>query len=54
MKAPCTPHNPHSFGGFAMDWDEIDTVVEFNVRFVVSGRSRLTSWVGLGVTRHHR
>lgn len=29
LKAPCPQPYPHSFGSFATDWDEIDTVVEF-------------------------
>jgi pimeloyl-ACP methyl ester carboxylesterase len=29
LPAPCPPRYPHSFGSFATDWDEIDTVVEF-------------------------
>jgi pimeloyl-ACP methyl ester carboxylesterase len=29
LSAPCPPSYPHSFGSFATDWDEIDTVVEF-------------------------
>ena len=29
LPAPCSPRYPHSFGSFATDWDEIDTVVEF-------------------------
>ena len=29
LRAPCPPRYPHSFGSFATDWDEIDTVVEF-------------------------
>ena len=29
LRAPCPPRYPHSFGSFATDWDEIDTVVQF-------------------------
>jgi pimeloyl-ACP methyl ester carboxylesterase len=29
LRAPCPPRYPHSFGSFATDWDEIDSVVEF-------------------------
>jgi pimeloyl-ACP methyl ester carboxylesterase len=29
LRTPCQPRYPHSFGSFATDWDEIDTVVEF-------------------------
>jgi pimeloyl-ACP methyl ester carboxylesterase len=29
LRAACPPRYPHSFGSFATDWNEIDTVVEF-------------------------
>src|SRR5688500_9939941 len=29
LRAPCPPGYQHSFGSFATDWDEIDTVVDF-------------------------
>src|SRR5688572_32776858 len=29
LRAPCPSRYPHSFGSFATDWDELDTVVEF-------------------------
>src|SRR5262249_50901807 len=29
LTAPCPPSYPHSFGSFATDWDEIDTVIAF-------------------------
>ena len=29
LRVPCPPRYPHSFGSFATDWNEIDTVVEF-------------------------
>jgi pimeloyl-ACP methyl ester carboxylesterase len=29
LPAPCPPAHPHSFGSFRMDWDEMDSVVEF-------------------------
>ena len=29
LRAPCAPRYPHSFGSFATDWDEIDTVAQF-------------------------
>jgi pimeloyl-ACP methyl ester carboxylesterase len=29
LRAPCPPRYSHSFGSFATDWDEIDTVVAF-------------------------
>jgi pimeloyl-ACP methyl ester carboxylesterase len=45
LRAPCQPRYPHSFGSFATDWDEIDTVVEF-IRSVRGDRALKVSLVG--------
>jgi pimeloyl-ACP methyl ester carboxylesterase len=45
LRAPCPPRYPHSFGSFATDWDEIDTVVEF-IRSLRSHRALKVSLVG--------
>jgi len=45
LPAPCPPPYPHSFGSFATDWDEIDTVVEF-IRSLRSNRALKVSLVG--------
>ena len=45
LRAPCPPRYPHSFGSFATDWDEIDTVVEF-IRSLRGHRALKVSLVG--------
>jgi pimeloyl-ACP methyl ester carboxylesterase len=45
LPAPCPPRYPHSFGSFATDWDEIDTVVEF-IRSLRSNRALKVNLVG--------
>ena len=46
-----TPRYPHSFGSFATDWDEIDTVVEF-IRSLRSHRELWQSRARLRETAH--
>jgi pimeloyl-ACP methyl ester carboxylesterase len=45
LRAPCPPRYPHSFGSFASDWDEIDTVVEF-IRSLRGHRALKVNLVG--------
>ena len=45
LRAPCRPPYPHSFGSFATDWDEIDTVVEF-IRSLRGNRALKVNLVG--------
>ena len=45
LAAPCPPPYPHSFGSFATDWDEIDTVVEF-IRSLRGDRALNVNLVG--------
>jgi pimeloyl-ACP methyl ester carboxylesterase len=45
LRTPCQPRYPHSFGSFATDWDEIDTVVEF-VRSIRADRALKVNLVG--------
>ena len=45
LPAPCPPRYPHSFGSFATDWDEIDTVVEF-IRSLRGDRALKVNLVG--------
>src|SRR5262249_4713370 len=45
LPAPCPPPYPHSFGSFATDWDEIDTVVEF-IRSLRGNRALKVNLVG--------
>jgi pimeloyl-ACP methyl ester carboxylesterase len=45
LRAPCLPRYPHSFGSFATDWDEIDTVVEF-IRSLRGHRALKVNLVG--------
>ena len=45
LPAPCPPRYPHSFGSFATDWDEIDTVVEF-IRSLHGDRALKVNLVG--------
>jgi pimeloyl-ACP methyl ester carboxylesterase len=45
LPAPCPPRYPHSFGSFATDWDEIDTVVNF-IRSLRGDRSLKVNLVG--------
>ena len=45
LQAPCPPRYPHSFGSFATDWDEIDTVVEF-IRSLRGDRALKVNLVG--------
>jgi pimeloyl-ACP methyl ester carboxylesterase len=45
LKAPCPPRYSHSFGSFATDWDEIDTVVEF-IRSIRGDRALKVNLVG--------
>lgn len=45
LPAPCPPRYPHSFGSFATDWDEIDTVVEF-IRSLRGDRAIKVNLVG--------
>jgi pimeloyl-ACP methyl ester carboxylesterase len=45
LPAPCPPRYPHSFGSFATDWDEIDTVVEF-IRSIRGDRALKVNLVG--------
>jgi pimeloyl-ACP methyl ester carboxylesterase len=45
LRAPCPPRYPHSFGSFATDWDEIDTVVEF-IRSLRGHRALKVNLVG--------
>jgi pimeloyl-ACP methyl ester carboxylesterase len=46
LRAPCPPGYPHSFGSFATDWDEIDTVVQFirSLRGDPTLRINLVGW----------
>jgi pimeloyl-ACP methyl ester carboxylesterase len=45
LPAPCPPRYPHSFGSFATDWDEIDTVVEF-IRSIRGNQALKVNLVG--------
>jgi pimeloyl-ACP methyl ester carboxylesterase len=45
LRATCPPRYPHSFGSFATDWDEIDTVVEF-IRSLRGHRALKVNLVG--------
>jgi pimeloyl-ACP methyl ester carboxylesterase len=45
LPAPCAPRYPHSFGSFATDWDEIDTVVAF-IRSLRGDRALKVNLVG--------
>jgi pimeloyl-ACP methyl ester carboxylesterase len=45
LPAPCPPRYPHSFGSFATDWEEIDTVVEF-IRSLRGDRALKINLVG--------
>jgi pimeloyl-ACP methyl ester carboxylesterase len=45
LRTPCQPRYPHSFGNFATDWDEIDTVVEF-IRSIRGDRALKVNLVG--------
>jgi pimeloyl-ACP methyl ester carboxylesterase len=45
LRAPCAPRHPHSFGSFATDWDEIDTVVNF-IRSLRGDRALKVNLVG--------
>jgi pimeloyl-ACP methyl ester carboxylesterase len=45
LRASCPPRYPHSFGSFATDWDEIDTVVEF-IRSLRGNRALKVNLVG--------
>jgi pimeloyl-ACP methyl ester carboxylesterase len=45
LRAPCPPRYPHSFGSFATDWNEIDTVVEF-IRSLRGHRALKVNLVG--------
>jgi pimeloyl-ACP methyl ester carboxylesterase len=45
LRRPCPPSYPHSFGSFATDWDEIDTVVEF-IRSLRGQRALRVNLVG--------
>ncbi len=45
LRAVCPPSYPHSFGSFATDWDEIDTVVEF-IRSLRGDRALKVNLVG--------
>ena len=45
LPAPCPPRYVHSFGSFATDWDEIDTVVEF-IRSLRGDRALKVNLVG--------
>src|SRR5262249_16483623 len=45
LPSPCPPRYPHSFGSFATDWDEIDTVVEF-IRSIRDDRALKVNLVG--------
>ena len=45
LPARCPPRYPHSFGSFATDWDEIDTVVEF-IRSLRGDRTLKLNLVG--------
>ena len=46
LRAGCSPRYPHSFGSFATDWDEIDTVVEFirSLRGLATLKVHLVGW----------
>jgi pimeloyl-ACP methyl ester carboxylesterase len=45
LRAPCAPRYPQSFGSFATDWDEIDTVVNF-IRSLRGDRALKVNLVG--------
>ncbi|MCA1585311.1 MAG: alpha/beta hydrolase [Acidobacteria bacterium] len=45
LRTPCQPRYPHSFGSFATDWDEIDTVGEF-IRSIRGDRALKVNLVG--------
>jgi pimeloyl-ACP methyl ester carboxylesterase len=45
LRARCPPRYPHSFGSFATDWDEIDTVVDF-IRSLRGHRALKVNLVG--------
>jgi pimeloyl-ACP methyl ester carboxylesterase len=46
LRTPCPPRYPRSFGSFATDWDEIDTVVAFirSLRGQGALRVNLVGW----------
>jgi pimeloyl-ACP methyl ester carboxylesterase len=46
LPAPCSPRYPHSFGSFATDWDELDTVAQFirSLRGDPTLRINLVGW----------
>jgi len=46
VPTPCPPSYPHSFGSFATDWDEMDSVVEFirSLRGEPSLKINLIGW----------
>jgi pimeloyl-ACP methyl ester carboxylesterase len=45
ISAPCPPSYPYSFGSFATDWEEIDTIVEF-IRSLRDDRALKVNLIG--------